>query len=185
MTIAAVVLAAGAGSRFAGPGHKLRVPLEGSTVLGRSVAAAIEAGLDETIVVAGAEDLTDLVPPGVTLVEHERWSEGIAVSLQVGIDTARRHGHEAVVVGLGDQPGVRPAAWRAVAAAVTPIAVATYGGRRRNPVRLASEVWPLLPVTGDEGARALMRVRPELVGEIPCEGRPGDIDTLEDLERWS
>ena len=99
---------------------------------------------------------------------------------------ARRDGHAAVVVGLGDQPLVQTEAWRRVArAATSPLAVATYEGERGNPVRLSSMAWPLLPAAGDEGARVVMRRRPDLVVEVPCPGRAADIDTVDDLATWT
>jgi CTP:molybdopterin cytidylyltransferase MocA len=180
---AGIVLAAGGGARFAGATHKLLADLDGRPLVAHAVEAAVLARLDRVVVVQGAVDLPPL-PDGATLVDNPRWADGLATSLQAGLAAAA--GCDAVVVGLGDQPGVLPAAWRLVAdATATPIAVATYAGHRANPVRLAVEVWPLLPTTGDEGARALLRDRPELVSEVPCPGSGADVDTVEDLERWS
>jgi CTP:molybdopterin cytidylyltransferase MocA len=184
-----VVLAAGGGARFAtsgGDGPKQLATVAGEPLVAVALRAARGAGLAEVVLVQGAVDLSGLAD-GATLLRNPRWEDGLATSLQVAIGHARERGHTAVVIGLADQPGVTADAWRAVAAAPDdpPIAVATYGGRRGNPVRLGAAVWDLLPVTGDEGARVLMRERNELVREVPCTGEPWDIDTVEDLRRWS
>ncbi len=187
-----VLLAGGAGSRFDGDGHKLFAEIVESdtgrvhSVIERSLANALAADVGPVVVVTGA--VADVVPAHlrdtVTICHNERWQDGQITSLHAGIDAARSVGATAVVVGLADQPFIEPAAWRAVSESAGPIAVATYDGRRANPVKLDAEVWDLLPTTGDEGARALMRVRPNLVREVACAGSPADIDTTEDLRRW-
>ena len=179
MTTAAIVLAAGGGTRFGGDGHKLLASFRGKPLVLWSLEAANV--LDELIVVTGAVELP--LPANAREVRNERWADGQATSLAAGIAAAKDH--DAVVVGLGDQPLIPAEAWRLVAAATdTPIAVATYAGQRRNPVRLAAEVWPLLPTQGDEGARSLLRSRPDLVTEVACPGEPADMDTQEDLATW-
>ena len=180
---AAIVLAAGGSSRFA-DGQKLLAPFRGRALVTWAAEAAEEAALDETIVVVGDTLLTDVLPGSVTVVPNPDWKGGIATSLWAGLHEAA--GFDAVVVGLADQPLVPASACSAVAAATkAPVAVATYGGRRRNPVRLARSVWPLLPITGDEGARVLMRDHPDLVVEVPCSGDPADVDTVSDLRALS
>jgi CTP:molybdopterin cytidylyltransferase MocA len=183
---AGVILAAGAGTRFGGPGEKLRTVFRGRPLVCWAIAPALEAELDEVIVVSGSDDLQDVVPEGVTLLNNDAWELGQATSLGIALDWCQRQGHTAAVVGLGDTPGLTASAWRTVAeTAGGPIVVATYGGKRGHPVRLDAAVWTLLPTSGDEGARSLMSRRPELVVEVACEGKAMDIDTREDLRRWS
>lgn len=187
-TTVAIVLAAGGGTRFAGPTHKLLAELDGGTVVEHSIAVAVTADIGPVVVVRGADELAEVAASfgdRIHLVTNPDWADGQATSLQAGIAAARdHHDASAVVVGLGDQPGVSPEAWRRVAASDAPIAIATYDGVHRNPVRLDRSVWTLLPTDGDAGARVVARVRPDLVEPIPCPGSAADIDTLEDLRRW-
>lgn len=178
----AVLLAAGGGSRFRGSTHKLLAPLRGRPVVEWAVGHAEEAGL-EVWVVTGCADLPPF--PGVRRIHNPHWAEGQATSLQCAVQAAADDGLDAITVGLGDQPFVPASAWRSVSESPSPIAVANYGGRRGNPVRLAASVWPLLPTEGDLGARSLMIQRPDLVADIVCEGSSADIDTMEDLARWN
>jgi hypothetical protein len=184
---AAVILAAGGSSRFGG-GPKQLAMVDGRPMVCLAVDAALGASIFAMVaVVAGAAPLGAVVPAEVALVDNPAWAAGQASSLQAGLRWARQQGFERVVVGLADQPGVTSEAWRLVATADDdhPIVVATYGGQRGNPVRLDSSIWEELPAEGDEGARALVRRSPGLVGLVPCPGTMVDIDTQEDLDRWN
>lgn len=191
MSAAAVILAAGGGSRYnagdpsARPGAKLLAPLRGRTVVEWAVAPALECGFNEVIVVVGAADLRDVLPTAVTIVSNDDWALGQASSLRAGLAWCEQRGHDCAVVGLGDTPGLSAQSWRTVVAAPGgPMVFATYNGRRGHPVRLDAVVWPLLATSGDEGARSLARERPELVSEVPCDGESFDIDVPSDLEQW-
>ena len=176
-----LVLAGGGSRRFGEGDAKLRATFRGRPLVCWAVDAARRA-LDEVVVVAGAVDLRSELGPEVEVVRHPDWSDGLASSLRCGLDEADRRGHDTVVVGLADQPLVPAEAWARVAARDSPVATATYGGRPNPPVRLARSVWDLLPMRGEVGARELIRRRPDLVEEVPCPGRPDDVDTRTDLE---
>jgi CTP:molybdopterin cytidylyltransferase MocA len=122
----------------------------------------------------------------IVQIENPQWSSGIASSLV----TLLRHLEpqaevDAVVVGLADQPLVGADAFRRVAAAYdggARLAVATYDGTRANPVLLAREHWDeAMTLTGDEGARVLLRRHGAVA--VPCDGTgsPTDVDTPDDL----
>ncbi len=194
--VGAILLAAGGGSRFRSSAmqqglvvpHKLIAPLRGVTVFEWALRNVLDAGFQTVIVVTGAIDLP--IANGsasVRVVANPRWAEGQATSLHVGLQEAERAGLRGVVCGLGDQPFVLPSDWARVADAGSswPIAVATYDGKRRNPVYLDRSVWSMIPTEGDEGARSVIAAHPELVMEVACGGSAADIDTPEDLLRWS
>jgi CTP:molybdopterin cytidylyltransferase MocA len=199
----AVLLAGGAGTRFRDSGHKLLAQLtkqpDGTEdcVFSRSLSNVVQADIGPVVVVTGSLSIDDLrtdptidgilttaAANAVVIRHNPAWRDGQSTSLQVGIDAARSLGATSITFGLADQPFVTSSAWRAVATGPGTITVATYDDRRGNPVRFNVDVWGLLPTTGDEGGRVLMRSHPELVTEVPCTGSPADIDTVEDLHRW-
>ena len=189
--VAGVLLAAGEGSRFGRP--KALVELDGQTLAERGVTLLRAGGTDPVLIVTGAAQV-DLGPEHQARTVYNReWRTGMGSSLRAALRalTELEAGPEvgAVVVALADQPLVGAAAvGRLIAAyqAGAGVAVAAYGGRPRNPVLLAREHWPevIATATGDQGARAFLRARPELVTLVECgdTGRPDDIDTPADLE---
>ena len=193
--LVAALLAGGGGTRFeASDGsHKLVAMLPANStepaesVVERAVRHIRHAGIGHVVIVTGSWSPTAAQRASLddtTIVANDAWRDGQITSVRVALDAAAEVGAERVVIGLADQPFVTADAWRTVAATPGPIVVATYGGRRGNPVALDRAIWPLLPDHGDEGARALMRIRPDLVREVACSGSPADIDTAEDLRRW-
>jgi len=188
--VSAILLAAGAGSRFGG--EKLLARYGGRPLIEASLSNLADAPLDETVVVVGddAKRIREACEPyGLEIVENPDWAEGISTSVQSGL-RALGPGTRAAVVLLADQPLVGAGAVERLVAAFEAgarVAAATYDGELRNPVLFSTEVWPLLmsELSGDEGARSFLRRHPELVTRVPCDGvgDPADVDTAEDLRR--
>ena len=189
--VAGVLLAAGQGSRFGRP--KALVELDGQTLAERGVTLLRAGGTDPVLIVTGAAQVELRPEHQARTVYNGEWRTGMGSSLRAALRalTELEAGPEigAVVVALADQPLVgAEAVGRLIAAyrAGAGVAVAAYGGKPRNPVLLAREHWPevIATATGDQGARAFLRTRPELVTLVECgdTGRPDDIDTPADLE---
>jgi CTP:molybdopterin cytidylyltransferase MocA len=186
-TTLGVLLAAGSGTRFSGPQHKLLSHIDGQTIISRSLTAMTGSGLDGFIVVSGALEISQHISD-VEVVHNPDWKTGQRSSVITAMKFARAHGYDAIVVGLADQPFLTSQAWINVASSTSAIAVATYNGTRGNPVRLHSSVWDTfedLEADPDAGARSLIHLHPELVREVACEGNSADIDTTEDLDTWT
>lgn len=183
--IAGLVLAAGAGTRFGGA--KQLAELDGRPLLEHALRAMSGARLDRVAVVLGAaaaEILGAIDLHGAEPVICERWEEGQAASLACGL--AAFSAVEAVVVVLGDQPRLAPEAIERVLAARTDGAQAvraTYGGEPGHPVLLERSLFDRLrDVSGDRGARNILRSVKTI--EVPCDDLGGgeDVDTVDQLE---
>lgn len=178
--VAAAVLAAGAGTRMGEP--KASIVLDGVRLVDRAVLAAREAGCAPIIVVVRAGTAV----PGSQVVVNPDPGRGMRSSLSLAVDAAGEAAALAVV--LVDAPGIGAQAIAAVVSAWTPgrIAVATYAGRRGHPTVMSPDLWrgALELAVADEGARALLATRPDLVDEVAVPGDPSDLDTPEDLARW-
>jgi CTP:molybdopterin cytidylyltransferase MocA/SAM-dependent methyltransferase len=187
--VVAVVLAAGAGSRFGG--GKLLATLQGRPVLQHVLDRLAEAGVTDAVVVLGndAEEVEGAIDwRGERRIRNDDPGRGLSSSLRLGIETLDTAARGALVV-LGDQPLISVAAIRAVLEAPPdpsrPIVMPVYpddGGR--NPVLVERAAFPLFAeTTGDRGLGPLIEAHPELVREVQVDipgGNP-DIDTRADL----
>jgi molybdenum cofactor cytidylyltransferase len=188
LTVAAALLAAGQGSRLDSGVAKPLVLLRERPLVTWALDAVMATALQPVLVVVGSAgaEVAAAVPPGVRVVQAPDWSQGIAHSLHAALDELEDEVQvSAVCIGLADQPGIGSVAYERLVHAHDDgarLAVATYEGRRGNPVLLARDVWPdARALRGDIGARALMRDREVVAVDCSGTGDPRDVDTLDDL----
>ena len=192
--VAAIVLAAGAGQRMRGA-DKLLETVQGEPVLARVVRAAAASQVDETVVVLppGAEARRAAVADlGVEVVEAPDWAEGMAASLRAGLAAVVARA-DAVVVLLADMPEVGPRAIDRLLTAFDPeagreiIRATSADGVPGHPVLFGRRFFESLAgLTGDRGAREVIRDAAEFVTEVATEGQGAvvDLDTPEEWAAW-
>lgn len=164
--VVAVVLAAGASTRFGSPKQQLLVEPIVERVRGSSV--------DDVLVVLGAHP----VETSAGTVQCDDWERGPGASLRCGLAALAPEVDAAVVV-LGDGPSIDPRAidrvvgvWRETG---TPSVGATYAGVRLHPLLLARNAWDEIP---DEGLRSVP-AEPVSCDDLEA---PGDVDFADELE---
>lgn len=186
--IAAVVLAAGSGSRFGGA--KQLAELDGIPLLEHAL-RAVEAvpAIERIVVVLGAR--ADEILAGVDFGAAEPvvcadWADGQAASLRCGIEAVADA--DAAVLTLGDMPRITPqviARFADVAAehGTRARARAVYDGLPGHPVVLGRDYFDrIAALQGDVGAREVLKA----IGahRIECSHlcSPADVDTPDALE---
>ncbi|GGK17806.1 nucleotidyltransferase family protein [Salinarimonas ramus] len=173
MSVAAIVLAAGLGSRF-GEAPKVLARLGGTALVRRVAEAACASRADSVVVVigrAGAEVRAALDGLPVSFVENADYAQGLSTSLKAGFAALPVDASGALVC-LGDMPLLEPdildaliAAHERVpdAAAIVPV----HEGRRGNPVLIARRLAPeIAALDGDRGAGGILLARDDVV-ELP------------------
>lgn len=181
-----VILAAGQGSRFPGPLHKLEQPLGAGTVLSATLQHAIQTQL--SIVVVTVQRLVDQVSAltarrDVVVLSDAEARRGVGHSIAAGV--SERPGASSWLILPADMPLVRSSTIAAVAAALAhhPVAYAQYRGRRGHPVGFAAELYSeLVALQGDEGARRIIARYPGHAQETDDPGVLVDVDTPADLQ---
>jgi CTP:molybdopterin cytidylyltransferase MocA len=178
--IAAIVLAAGASKRLGEP--KQLATIAGETLLQRAVRTVREAGCTPIVVVLGAayveilahNQLRDAMP-----VINDKWQEGMASSIRLGVRTLQSIANDAegALLMTCDQPAVT-AQHLKLLMVKQEVKASRYAGRTGVPAYFPNKYFPqLISLTGDSGARTLLaqaRYEDLLHGEL-------DIDTAEDL----
>ncbi|UTP39985.1 nucleotidyltransferase family protein [Phenylobacterium sp. LH3H17] len=188
----AVVLAAGAGTRFGG--GKLLAPHAGGVLLDGALAAAFAAPVVKVIVVTGADGdavaaavrASPAVDGRLTLVNAADHAEGMGASLRRAA-AELSPGCAGVFVFLGDMPRVPHAVFAPLIEAVragAPAAAPVFEGRRGHPALIGAALLPeLLTLTGDAGARAILKNLGDRLAlvEAPDDGVLFDVDERGDL----
>jgi nicotine blue oxidoreductase len=187
MTVAGLLLAAGAGRRYGMP--KALVRLGGRLLVERAAETLREGGCDPVIVVLGAAAdrvRAEALLGTAVVVDNPEWPSGMGSSLSRGLLATPHSGVDAAVVLLVDLPGVTPAAVRRVAALASPdaLVMAGYGPRRGHPVLLGRDHWAgvAAAATGDVGARPYLAAHASSVRVVPCDdvADDRDVDTPEE-----
>ena len=187
--VAAVVLAAGSSTRMGR--NKLLLEVGGETLVRRTARSAVEAGLDEVVVVLGHEEpriRAELLGLACTLVVNPDHAEGAGTSLRTGVRHVSARA-DALVVVLADMPFVTAEMIAALAErhrdTRAPLVTSHYGGVQAPPTLYDRALFEeLLQVPADGGAKpVVLRHQGDAVAVTWPKSALRDIDAPGDYER--
>ena len=192
MRTAAVIQAAGKGSRFHSEEYKLLTNVDGKPMIVRTIETALEAGFDEVVVVIGfhaPEMRRALVDYPVKIIENKEWVNGQSTSLSTGVRAVRDSSDRACLM-LGDQPFLTTETILAMMAEsdVYPeeIIVPFCNGKRGNPIMVPASRYDLLLnlTKGDMGGKQLLITVGYHALIVEDSGILRDIDTVEEMKKY-
>ena len=187
-----LILPAAGGSRRLGAPKQLVPDGEGQTLVRRAAQTALASACHPIVAVLGAAaepiagELDDLP---ITVAVNADWQTGLASSLQVGLTTLTQSAPlTAVIVMLCDQPRVTSALLDSLIAAHAEtgheIVACEYNGIAGVPALFGQTLFSaLLSLTGDEGARRVIKNYDGPITRIPFPEGSFDIDTPQDAQK--
>jgi len=183
--------------------HKLLLPLGGKTVLSQVIAATLASQARPIILILGhqSEQIRaslslshETTPHDIIIVENPTHAQGMSTSLRKGIEILMEQDKQiqcsttqcdGALVLLGDQPLVTPTLLNQIIdmkyATGKRIIAPFYNGKRGNPVLFAADLFPeLLTITGDEGARSVIKKHRAEMGRLDVD----DARLWYDVDTW-
>ncbi len=192
--VAIVILAAGTSSRLGTP--KQLLELGGEPLIRHTVRNAEASSACVIVLVVGsrAEEVAAAAGDGEhRVIVNSAFAAGQSTSMIAGLQ-ALGDDIDAVIMMLGDQPTVQPGLIDRLIerfnATGAPIVRPSYNDGPGNPVLFAKDLFPdLNRVTGDLGARDLIRARKDVVDVLVIDQpMPPDVDSEADYaelkRRW-
>jgi molybdenum cofactor cytidylyltransferase len=182
--VAALVLAAGQSTRMGS--NKMMADIAGTPMIAHTVDAVLASAADPVVIVTGHQPervREALAGRKVAFVHNPHYAEGLSTSLRAGLD-ALPADVDAVIVALGDMPGVSAAHLDRLIAAFDPdagaaICVPSFNGKRGNPVLWSKAYFPeMREIAGDVGARHLIGAHADEIKDVAMP----DAGVLEDLD---
>jgi CTP:molybdopterin cytidylyltransferase MocA len=174
MQVAAVILAAGASSRFGQPKQLVRLLLD------RTIKAA-RGACSRVVLVTGAHRIER---DDLEIAPNEQWQRGIGTSIRAGVRTVVDC--DAVVLMTCDQPLVTQEHIQRLIDSGAEIAAADYSGTLGVPAFFARSQFANLLTLGDnEGAKKIIFANKSIVAKIPMPQAAIDIDTPRDFAKFS
>lgn len=192
--IPGIVLAGGRSSRMGRPKALLPIGSDGDTFFDRVTRTLLEAGVEDVIVVVGADALAIRAGArprsGVRIVDNPDYEQGQLTSLLAGLRALDASRATAALVTLIDVPLVSAATVRTLMAAQrerdAPVVRPVSNGRHGHPVIFGRALFEELHAADPaQGAKPVVRAHAADMIEVPVhdEGAFTDIDTPEDYAR--
>ncbi|NSL90664.1 nucleotidyltransferase family protein [Chitinophaga sp. Mgbs1] len=183
-----IILAAGASKRLGTP--KQQLVFEDKKLLQRITDTALQTTCTPVIVVLGAYAAgirEDITTTAAHTVVNTRWPEGMGGSIRTGMDALLRISHDvsSTFLLLCDQPYITTPLLQEMMQLQTTtgknIIASAYNDIAGTPVLFHQSFFPqLLSLTGQEGARKILRAHPQDIATVDFPQGAIDIDTPDD-----